>query len=335
MRVRAGALQQVVLPREAQRLVVVRLFEQSCVVDLEHVDLRQVAVQRGGIGYGVAAVERVREEDEAPLGPDGGDRVLEGQATRDLLAQEEPDHLTLAFRLHLLAGDDDQAAITCQLDRLERAPEHVVVGDGDRAEADLLCRFEQLGRRDAAVVRPGRVRVEIDRDPLAIREWIGLDMDDAPPCGKPPVERVELGRDGGEVVAWIARAGRQQPLLERAARSHRVPGGTSPASLRIAARSSADGCVRTWTRPRRRSGTYGRAARARLPQDHDLPAVEPVETPDRGSGDVAFARDELDDDPPPLSSGAEELSVDSRRDHRVVAREALGCCFRGLLGRCE
>ena len=47
------------------------------------------------------------------------------------------------------------------------------------------------------------MRVEIDRDPLAIGERIGLDVDDPPPCGEPPVERVELGRDGGEVVARI------------------------------------------------------------------------------------------------------------------------------------
>ena len=90
--------------------------------------------------------------DQAALSPDGGDRVFEAQAARDLLTQEEPDHLALALCLHLLARDDGQAASAGELDRLLRASEHVVVGDGDGAEPDLLCRVEQFRSGDAAVV---------------------------------------------------------------------------------------------------------------------------------------------------------------------------------------
>jgi hypothetical protein len=42
MSVGAGARRQVVLPREPERLLVVRLEEEAGVVDLEDVDVRQV-----------------------------------------------------------------------------------------------------------------------------------------------------------------------------------------------------------------------------------------------------------------------------------------------------
>ena len=104
VRVRAGAHRQVVLAREAQRLVVVRLEEQPRVVDLEDVDLGEVAVQRRGVGDRVHAVERMREVDDAALRLDRGDRLAELHPARDLLVQEEADHLALAVRLHLLAA---------------------------------------------------------------------------------------------------------------------------------------------------------------------------------------------------------------------------------------
>ncbi len=56
----------------------------------------------------VQPVERVRKVDETALGLDRGDRVREGHATRDLLGEEEPDHLALPVGLDLLAGDHDQ-----------------------------------------------------------------------------------------------------------------------------------------------------------------------------------------------------------------------------------
>jgi len=59
-------------------------------------------------------VEGVGEVDEAALRPNGGDRVGEREAARDLLLEEEADHLALAVGLHLLAGDHGQAAAACE-----------------------------------------------------------------------------------------------------------------------------------------------------------------------------------------------------------------------------
>ena len=65
-----------------------------------------------------------------------------------------------------------EVAVARELDRLERAAEDVVVGDGDPAEADLLGVVEEVLGRDRAVVRPVRVHVEVDRDPVAVGERV-------------------------------------------------------------------------------------------------------------------------------------------------------------------
>jgi hypothetical protein len=75
MGVRAGPHRQVVLAREAQRLVVEAVEEEACVVDLEHVDLGQMTVQRRRVRDRVQSVEGVGEIDEAALLADGGDRL--------------------------------------------------------------------------------------------------------------------------------------------------------------------------------------------------------------------------------------------------------------------
>ena len=106
----AGAHRQVVLAREAERLVVVGLEEEPRVVDLEHVDVGEVAVQRARVGDRVQPVERVRHVDEAVLLADRRDRVGEAEPARDLTLEEEADHLALLVGLDLLAGDDDQIA---------------------------------------------------------------------------------------------------------------------------------------------------------------------------------------------------------------------------------
>ena len=116
------------------------------------------------------AVERVRHVDEAALGADRGDGVAEGHAPRDLLAQEEPDHLALVRGLDLLARDDDQPAAAGSLDGLLRAAEDVVVGDRDRAEPLGFGVVEELVDVDRAVVRPARVQVEVGDDPVAFLE---------------------------------------------------------------------------------------------------------------------------------------------------------------------
>jgi hypothetical protein len=79
------------------------------------------------------SVERVREIDDAALVVDRGDRVREREPSRDLLGQEEADHLALSVGLDLLAGDHRQRCVARELDSFERAAEDVVVGDRDRA----------------------------------------------------------------------------------------------------------------------------------------------------------------------------------------------------------
>ena len=117
-------------------------------------------------------VERVRDVDDAVLRADRGDRLRERHPARDLLRQEEADHLALVVGLDLLARDHDQLAVARELDRLERAAEDVVVRDGDRAEALRLGVVDERLRLDRAVVRPVRVHVEIDDDPVAVAERV-------------------------------------------------------------------------------------------------------------------------------------------------------------------
>ena len=165
---------QPVLAREAERLVVVALEQQPRVVDLEHVDLVQVPVQRRRERDRVHAVERVGEVDDALLLADRGDRLGERHPARDLLAQEEPDHLALVVGLDLLAGNHDQLAPARLLDRLAGAAEDVVVGDRDRAEPLRLGVVEQLVDLDRAVVRPGRVHVQVGEDPGPVGERLAV-----------------------------------------------------------------------------------------------------------------------------------------------------------------
>ena len=196
MRVGAGAHRQVVLAGEAKRLVVVRLEEEARVVDLEHVDLGQVAMERRRVGDRVAAVEGVREIDQPALCTDGRDRVRERHAAWDLLLQEETDHFALLVGLDLFAGDDDEVPAARLLDRLEGAAECVVVGDRDRTETLLLGVVEQLVDLDRAVVRPARVHVQVAEDPVALGER-RLGRAGATTCGETTVQAVELGGDFG------------------------------------------------------------------------------------------------------------------------------------------
>ena len=91
-------------------------------------------------------------------------------SARDLLLQEEADHLALVVGLDLLAGDDDEVAAPRELDGFERTSEDVVVGDGDPAEPDPLGMVQQVLGRNGAIVRPVRVQMEVDRDPVATRQ---------------------------------------------------------------------------------------------------------------------------------------------------------------------
>ena len=76
-----------------------------------------------GVRDRVQPVEGVGEIDDAALLADGGDRLAHGQAARDLLAEEEADHLALAVGLHLLAGDDRAASRPRASSTASSAPE--------------------------------------------------------------------------------------------------------------------------------------------------------------------------------------------------------------------
>ncbi len=107
-------------------------------------------MERRRVRDGVHAIEWVREVDEAALLADRRDRVGERHAARDLLLEEEADDLALVVGLHLLARDHDQVAAAGELDRLERAAEHVVVGDRDPTEPDRLGVVDEVGCRGSS-----------------------------------------------------------------------------------------------------------------------------------------------------------------------------------------
>ena len=109
-------------------------------------------MEGGRVRNGVQPIERVGKVDQPALLADRGDRVAEAHPARDLLLEEEPDHLALVERLHLLSRNDQQIAGARERDGFERSPEHVVVGDGDAAEADPLCVVEKLCGRNRAVM---------------------------------------------------------------------------------------------------------------------------------------------------------------------------------------
>src|ERR687892_1896092 len=85
---------QVVFPREAQRLVVEALEQQASVVDLEHVDLREVPVECGGVRNRVQPVKRMWEVDDTSLIPDCGDRLAHGEPWRNVALEKKADYLT-------------------------------------------------------------------------------------------------------------------------------------------------------------------------------------------------------------------------------------------------
>ena len=221
----------------------------------------------------VHAVERMGEVDDSLLLADRGHRLRERHPARDLLVQEEPDHLALVVGLDLLAGDHDQLAPARLLGRLAGAAEDVVVGDRDRAEALRLGVVEQLVDLDRAVVRPGRVHVQVGEDPGAVGERLAV----APPrplaAAEAAVDPLELLRDGGEALRLgrrarlaalalaqlrvlgqpVQRGGRELRLVEHARRirQHRAGGRRLEAQAGGAGRSRDDdrrlrehGCAR-------------------------------------------------------------------------------------------
>src|SRR3954462_521931 len=140
-----------VLGGEADRLLVERGQRDARVEDLDRVDVADDREHVLVVGDRVHAVERVRDVDEPALAADLRDRLLERHPARDLVLDEEADHLALVGGLDLL-GDDHLDAVGA-LARGERARDLVVVGHGDGAEAARLRRLEQRVDRRRAVGR--------------------------------------------------------------------------------------------------------------------------------------------------------------------------------------
>ena len=157
-----------VLGGEAQGLLVELGDRDARVEDLDRVDLVEHGEQVLVVGHRVHAVERVRHVDEPALAPDLGDRLLQRHPARDLLLDEQADHLALLGGLHLLA-DDHLDAVRLR-PRLVGAGDLVVVGDRDRTEpAAARLRQQHLDRRRAVVGVVG-VHVQIDVDQRSRRQ---------------------------------------------------------------------------------------------------------------------------------------------------------------------
>ena len=105
MAVGARAGDDPVLAREALGLLVEGGQRHPWVEDLEHVDLLDDVDQVLVVGHRVEAVEGVRHVDQPALAADLGDRLRHRHPARDLLLEEEADHLPLLGGLHLLADD--------------------------------------------------------------------------------------------------------------------------------------------------------------------------------------------------------------------------------------
>ena len=168
-------------------------------------------MQGGGRGNRVHPVERVRDVDDPFLLTDRLDRLGERHPARDLVPEEQPDHLAVPLRLDLLSGDHDQVAVPRELNRLQGAREDVVVGDRDRAEPLRLGVVDERHRLDRAVVRTVRVHVQIGDDPLAVGERLGLVGARCPPAPRSVrIEPLEPLGEGGEAPvldALLARCG--------------------------------------------------------------------------------------------------------------------------------
>ena len=306
------------------------------------------------------------EVDDPALGADRVDRLAERHPARDLLVEEEPDHLALVVGLHLLARDHDEVAAACELDRLEGAAEDVVVGDRDRAEALRLGVVEQLLDRDRAVVRPARCacagRRRSSRGRRAGRRFGQRRLDGAgrgrarrarrrqqrSSAARRPrglacprargSRRPRRGAAARRPPARAARAGpaarrsrhRPRPPRARRGRARRAQGRRSPPRSSSGALVAPSRSVRTRTRPRSARGTRAGRRAACVRRKTSSQSGQRAQRPHDRAGQRALARSPLEHDESALVARAEALEVDAGRDHAVVAGEALG---RGLGGR--
>ena len=251
VRVRAGAADDPVLGGEAHRLLVEGRDRDARVEDLDRVDVLDDLEQVLVVGHGVHAVERVRHVDEPALAPDLGDRLLERQPARDLLLDEEADHLALVGGLDLLADDHLDAVLRGLGARVERAGDLVVVGHRDRAEAAsravasststgvaqscewsvCMCRSTSISLRPASRARARRRR----RGRVAAGRDLGVERLEARRRRRPG----ELGRAAARRARAAAqRVVAQQPLELGGQRRRRRRARTAGRARRRASTSS-------------------------------------------------------------------------------------------------
>jgi hypothetical protein len=162
MRVRARPARQRERRRQVGCLTVERVVADLGVEDLDDVH-RAVRAQgrKHPAEAGPGQVERVRDVDQRPLGPDPADDLGQRQHVGDPLGQEQPDHVAVG-RPDLLAHHDPHAEVT--LGRLDRGRGDVVVGDADHVEAGLPGPLGQFLERQHRVAGRDRVQVAVDPD---------------------------------------------------------------------------------------------------------------------------------------------------------------------------
>ena len=260
-------------------------------------------------------------------------------------------------------GMTTRSRVARELDRLERAAEDVVVGHGDAAEPDRLGVVEQILGGDRAVVRPLGMEVEVDSDPLAIRERIdGLAARSAALAHELRVDGVELGSDGLEALALRALAGVEgcagagagvgdETLDLALGPFDRSVDGCGLASRRLECESFfSSRCrdedrragerlrpLRARTRgadvhARAEPARYRRAKAERLRvEQRGLPVGRALEEPEKSACRRAAGDLELDRDEVALRGRAESRQVHAEGNDPVVALEALGRRLRGLV----
>ena len=161
------------LAAKRDRLLVERLEGDARVEHLDRVDVVDDVQQVLVVGDGVEAVEGVGDVDQPALALDLGDRLLQRHPARDLLLEEQADHLALVRGLDLLGHDDLDAARPCRAPpgrrrsrcgrssrsrpgpaRLRGGEQHLDRGGAVVASGRCAC----AGRRRSAAAWPGAPR---------------------------------------------------------------------------------------------------------------------------------------------------------------------------------
>ena len=252
---------------------------------------------------------------------------------------------------------------------LEGAADGVVVGNGDRAEADRLRMHDEVCRIDGAVVRPARVHVEVAEDPLAVGERVRRRARPMTPFGELLVQRVELAGYVGEALAFglperalglaPAKVGvlgepcdlgaRKLGLLSHPGRCGDCTTGCrclEPDAVQPRERRDEDAGLREERRSRRavasRPDVHAVAKRSRdrgpsgerfRPQQEQLPVGELFQRAKHAPQQSALVWTPLEDDQVPFGAGSEQRRVDSLADDSVLARETHGRRLGRLLAR--